>query len=63
MFVMVLVATIMESVYFKFVGAMLFTVNIKLAVVLPLILVPVMVKTVCGNVTVGMPLIKPVVVF
>ena len=60
---MVLLATIMESLYFKFVGAMLFTVNLKLAVALPPLLVPVMVKTVCSKVTVGIPLIKPVVVF
>ena len=60
---MVLVATTIESVYFKLLGAILFTVKVKLAVVLPLELIPVMVNTVCGKTTVGMPLIKPVDVF
>ncbi len=46
MFVILLVATITESVYFKLLGAILFTVKVKLAVVLPPVLVPVTVNIV-----------------
>jgi hypothetical protein len=61
--VIVLVATTIESLYFRLLGAIFFTVKIKLAVVIPPLLIPTTVNTVGGKVAVGIPLIVPVVVF